>query len=128
MLSFLLKPCILHNIQGVQEKFCFHYPLQPVPHLHIVARDFQSSQRNASVVSPIGWSIWPISVQRIAAQCLRGRGCKIIRILGKFFFTLQIPILICNCTKVQWYMRQGWLRLPSLENGRSKLLWTRIKL
>ena len=29
----------------------FYYPLQPIPRLHIAGRDFQNSQRNASVQS-----------------------------------------------------------------------------
>ena len=42
-------------IQGLQEKSCFPNPLQPK---YIVAKDFQSSRRNATV-------------QSIASQCWR---------------------------------------------------------
>ena len=41
----------------------FHYPLQPIPRLQIPARDFHSSQRNA-------------------AQCLRWRSGKIMKLLS----------------------------------------------
>ena len=60
----------------------FHYPLlQPMPRLHIAAGDFENSQHNAKVLStPIGW---PISVQPMAPQCLRGRGGKIMNIFGE---------------------------------------------
>ena len=49
----------------IQEKLWvfFHYPLQPIPRLQIPTRDFHSSQRNA-------------------AQCLRGRSGKIMKLLS----------------------------------------------
>ena len=48
------------------------------------------TRREECTVNPIGWQMWPISVQPIAAQRLQGRGCKMIKILGKkhiFFLT-----------------------------------------
>ena len=81
--------------------FFFHNPLQPIPRLHIAARDPQRFQRNASVKSlltPIGWSILPISVQPIAVQGLRGKGGKIMKNLWKKTFLPDHPVGdICLC-------------------------------
>ena len=41
---------------------------------YIAVRDLQSSQRNASVVTPIGWQFL---VQLKAAECWQGRGGKL---------------------------------------------------
>ena len=35
----------------IRKNYVFLYPLQYIPRLHIAARDFQSSKRNASVQS-----------------------------------------------------------------------------
>ena len=72
----------------------FHYPLQLSPHLLIAARDFlKFSTQNKCTVNSIGSPCWPISVQPIADQCLRGRGGKIVKILGKNTFFPEHPVV-----------------------------------
>ena len=44
-------------------------------------------------VTPIGWPIWPISVQPIASKYLQERGGKIVKILGK---KTQFSLISCN--------------------------------
>ena len=67
-------------IQGVREKnVLFHRSLQPLPRLHIVVRDLQSSQRNASVQSLLlaGYFLnnqWqPIAGEGEVANCVAER-------------------------------------------------------
>ena len=63
-------------IQGLQEKSCFPNPLQPE---YVVAKDFQSSRRNATV-------------QSLASKCWRfglWRGGKILNILKRFFLNIR---------------------------------------
>ena len=69
-----LKVSLFYMFEGfwIIEIF-FYCSLQPIPLLHIAARDFTSSQRNASEVTPIGR---PFSELPIAVQCLRGSGVK----------------------------------------------------
>ena len=67
-------------IQSVQEKLCFFQNHCNPSLAYIAVRGLQSSQRNASV-SHSFWLL--IFVQPIAAQCWRGRGGKLSRILEK---------------------------------------------
>ena len=47
-----IRIVIIYSFTGCSVKMVFfHYPLQPIPRLHIAARDFQSSQYSASVKS-----------------------------------------------------------------------------
>ena len=62
-------------VQGVQEKF-----VQPLPRLHRCKRPTKLSTLCECTVTPIGWYFF---VQPIAAECWRGRGGKLSRILGK---------------------------------------------
>ena len=57
----------------------FHNSLQPLPRLHRCKRP-SNSQRNVSVQSPV--MAGNVFVQPIAAECWRGRGGKLSRILG----------------------------------------------
>ena len=69
----------------------FANSLRPIP--SIGARDLQNSQGYENV-TPIGWSF---SEQPIAAQfCWRGRGGKILNIIGrnKFFSDHYVPEVI----------------------------------
>ena len=77
--SAYLSPPIY--VQGVQEKLCF-FTINCNPSLAYNAlRDLQSCQRNASVQSLL--LTVNFFVQPIAAECWRGRGGKLKRILGK---------------------------------------------
>ena len=58
----------------------FHNLLQPLPRLHRCRRPSKLSTQCECTVSPIGWYFF---VQPIAADCWRGRGGKLLRILGK---------------------------------------------
>ena len=68
-------------VQGVQEKLCFfHNSLQSLPRLHRCKRPSKLSTQCECTVPPIGWKFF---VQPIAAEFWRGRGGKLLRILGK---------------------------------------------
>ena len=54
--SFNAEKLIKLELPGVQEKLCFLLTIHCNPSLaYIAVRDLQSSQRNASVQSLIGW-------------------------------------------------------------------------
>ena len=65
----------------VQEKlFFFHNSLQPLLRLHRCKRPSKLSTRCECTVTPIGWIFF---AQTIAAECWRGRGGILSRILEK---------------------------------------------
>ena len=70
------------EIQGVQEKCVFHNSLQPLPS--------GLSTQCECTVTPIGWYFF---VQPIAAECWRGRGGKLSRVLGKNTIFNEHPVL-----------------------------------
>ena len=71
---------VSHQVQGVHRKNCVFFTIHCNPSLAYVAiRDLQSSQRKECTVTPIGLQFF---VQPIAAECWRGRGDKLSRILG----------------------------------------------
>ena len=59
------------NLEGVKEKLCT--ATHPSPTIRCMTFSTLSTQCECSV-TPIGWAFGPISVQPIAAHCLRGRG------------------------------------------------------
>ena len=76
---FIIFPSIKGQVKCVQEKLCF-FPIKCNPSLaYIAVRDLQSSQFNASVQSLL-WA-GSLLLQPIAAECWRGRGGKLSRIL-----------------------------------------------
>ena len=86
--------CLYVCMYRVFRKKCvFHYPLEPIVRLHISCQRFSklSTQRESTVVH-IGWPNWPISIRPIAAQCLRGRGGKLMKILGKNTIFPKYPV------------------------------------
>ena len=58
----------------------FHNSLQPLPRLHRCKRPSKLSTQCECTVNPIGLYFF---VQPIAAECWRGKGGKLSRILGK---------------------------------------------
>ena len=54
----------------------FQNLLQPLPRLHCCKRPSKLSTQCECTVTPIGWEPLP-------AECWRGRGGKLLRILGK---------------------------------------------
>ena len=69
------------NIEGFPEKIVnFHNSLHPLPRLHGCKRPSKISTQCECTVTPIGCYCF---VQPIAAECWRGRGGKLSRILGK---------------------------------------------
>ena len=83
----------LRPSSGIVFRKKFHNPLQPIPRLNILARDLQSSQRNASVQSLPLAILWKTNGSPVL---WRGRGCKVLKILGKkvqfFLNTLNLYI------------------------------------
>ena len=73
----------LNKIQGVQKKLCFSQNTATPSLAYIAVRDLQSSQRNASVQSLLLVGNLLYNQSPIAAECWRGRGSKLKRILGK---------------------------------------------
>ena len=68
----------------------FHNSLQPLPRLHRCKRPSKfSTQCDCTVTHPIGWNFF---VQPIAAECWRGRGGKLLRILGKNTIFNEHPV------------------------------------
>ena len=73
----------------------FHYPLQPIPRLHIAARDFQSSQRNASVQLRLLRLLagqFDQTLYSHSSPVLTRRGGKIMIFLKHTFF-IEHPVL-----------------------------------
>ena len=80
MVTYTIGPRWVRVVEGVQEKLCF-FTIHCNPSLaYIAVRDLQSSQRNASVQSLL--LAVNFFLQPIAAECWRGRGGKLSRILG----------------------------------------------
>ena len=70
-------------VQGVQEKSLFSLSTATYPTPTHSCKIFSKlSTQCECTAAPVVWPNWPISVQQLAAQCLRGRGCKTTRILG----------------------------------------------
>ena len=67
----------------------FHNSLQPIPRLHCCKRPLKLSAQCECTVTPIGWYFF---VQPIAAECWRGRGGKLSRILGKNTILNEHPV------------------------------------
>ena len=81
VLLFSFVSSVAFHVQGIQEKLCFfHNSLQPLPRLHRFERLSKLSTQSECTVTPIGWQFF---VQPMAAECWRGRGGKLSRILGK---------------------------------------------
>ena len=76
---------VSHRLNRVFRKKCVFFITHCNPTLAYVSlqENFKALSAMECTVTPIVWQIWPTSVQPIVAQCLRGRGGKIIKVLGK---------------------------------------------
>ena len=61
----------------------FHNSLQPIPRLHIAAREFRSYQSNAASVNSIGWPFSVLSIPEPSA----GEGGEQNTFLKNTFFS-----------------------------------------